>query len=439
MLRYPFQTMVMPYMKSSLHFLVAARQHEIVALEQLDNACSLVVSMSGLVHALQRERGLSNMLLASGGVQGHDLLRAQQEQVNAEIAVVRQELEQLGPCQPGGHGARLCNAIAYSLQGWNALPALRAQVQTLRMTPDENTRHYIRLISGCLSVVFEAADSANEPALSRMLVAMFHFMQGKELTGQERATGTAVFASGVYDADRQVHWLHLIESQERNFQVFTDLATESARSLWQSQAQDDADMAAMERLRRVANTAPVGAPLDVGLSAQWFAICTRRLDAMFAIEVAMAQELQALCRHKLDAARDALQAQQRLLAPDDGMDISAASEAGMHFFADAPVPLDWPLEAVCTPPIGRAILLLVQEQSQRLQTMQAEIQQAKTALHERKTIERAKGILMQHQQMSEGAAHQFLRQTAMNQNKRMLEVADAVLAMVAILPRGPVL
>lgn len=170
---------------------------------------------SGLVHALQKERGLSNMLLASGASQGADLLRGQRLQVDTEVAAVRQELNQLGPCEPGGHGARLCNAIAYILQGLEALPALRAQVLEQRLSADENTHYYVRLISGCLAVVFEAADSANEPELSRMLVALFHFMQGKELAGQERATGTAVFAMGMHQPERQAHWLHLIESQER--------------------------------------------------------------------------------------------------------------------------------------------------------------------------------------------------------------------------------
>jgi len=79
----------------------------------------------------------------------------------------------------------------------------------------------------------------------------------------------------------------------------------------------------------------------------------------------------------------------------------------------------------------------VQQQSQRLQTMQSQIQEARTALHERKTLERAKGLLMAQHQLSESDAYQLLRQTAMNQNKRMLEVAEAVLAMAALVPQAP--
>ena len=80
------------------------------------------------------------------------------------------------------------------------------------------------------------------------------------------------------------------------------------------------------------------------------------------------------------------------------------------------------------------MLGLVQEQSQRLQTMQAEIDKARIALNERKTLERAKGVLMNLRQMSESDAHKLMRQTAMNQNRRMLDVAEAVLSTADLLP-----
>ena len=80
--------------------------------------------------------------------------------------------------------------------------------------------------------MFEAADGATDPEISRLLVAMFNFMQGKEFAGQERACGAAAFASGRNDSARQQQWLHLIESQERCFQVFTEFSgTGAGRAL----------------------------------------------------------------------------------------------------------------------------------------------------------------------------------------------------------------
>jgi response regulator NasT len=53
--------------------------------------------------------------------------------------------------------------------------------------------------------------------------------------------------------------------------------------------------------------------------------------------------------------------------------------------------------------------------------------QARIALHERKTIDRAKAILMTSRKLSETDAYALLRSTAMNQGKRIVEVAEALI------------
>jgi hypothetical protein len=108
-------------------------------------------------------------------------------------------------------------------------------------------------------VVFEAADGATDPEISRLLVAMFNFMQGKEFAGQERAFGAATLALGRSDEAQRVQWLHLIESQERCFQVFTDFSSDQVLALWR-ESEADATMAELERLRRVGTTALAAAP-----------------------------------------------------------------------------------------------------------------------------------------------------------------------------------
>ena len=54
---------------------------------------------------------------------------------------------------------------------------------------------------------------------------------------------------------------------------------------------------------------------------------------------------------------------------------------------------------------------------------------ARRALNERKTIERAKGILMARFSLSEDAAYKKLRTASMQQNRRLVDVAEAALAL----------
>lgn len=59
--------------------------------------------------------------------------------------------------------------------------------------------------------------------------------------------------------------------------------------------------------------------------------------------------------------------------------------------------------------------------------LQGELDQAKGALEERKVIDRAKGLLMKAKKLSEEDAYALLRKTAMNENKKIVEIAQSVL------------
>src|SRR3979409_1796662 len=59
--------------------------------------------------------------------------------------------------------------------------------------------------------------------------------------------------------------------------------------------------------------------------------------------------------------------------------------------------------------------------------VQGELDHAKGALEERKVIDRAKGVLMKAKKLSEEEAYALLRKTAMNENKKIVEIAQSVL------------
>jgi response regulator NasT len=59
--------------------------------------------------------------------------------------------------------------------------------------------------------------------------------------------------------------------------------------------------------------------------------------------------------------------------------------------------------------------------------LQGELDIAKDALAERKVMERAKGVLMKAKGLSEESAYALLRKTAMNENKKIVDIARSVL------------
>src|SRR6516165_855674 len=65
--------------------------------------------------------------------------------------------------------------------------------------------------------------------------------------------------------------------------------------------------------------------------------------------------------------------------------------------------------------------------------LQDELDRTKTALEERKVIDRAKGILMKAKNLTEDEAYTLLRRTAMNEKKKIAEIAQSVVTAAEML------
>jgi len=70
---------------------------------------------------------------------------------------------------------------------------------------------------------------------------------------------------------------------------------------------------------------------------------------------------------------------------------------------------------------------------QIMRQMKSELTAAKQALEDRKTIDRAKGILMRQRACSEDDAYKLLRKTAMDQGRKVIDVANALVTAADLL------
>lgn len=68
-----------------------------------------------------------------------------------------------------------------------------------------------------------------------------------------------------------------------------------------------------------------------------------------------------------------------------------------------------------------------------MRQMQSELDAAKQALEDRKTIDRAKGILMRQRGLTEDEAYKLLRKAAMDQGRKVIEVAQALVTAADLL------
>lgn len=79
------------------------------------------------------------------------------------------------------------------------------------------------------------------------------------------------------------------------------------------------------------------------------------------------------------------------------------------------------------------ILRTAMARFRQYRAMQKHIDELKTSLADRKVIDRAKGLIMEQRQCSEDEAYRLLRSSAMNQNMRLAQLAQNILATANLL------
>ncbi len=84
----------------------------------------------------------------------------------------------------------------------------------------------------------------------------------------------------------------------------------------------------------------------------------------------------------------------------------------------------------------KAILDMAVSRFNAFSKLERELEEAKTALENRNVIDQAKRLIMTSRSISEDEAYKLLRKTAMNQNRKIVEVAESLVLSANLLDGG---
>lgn len=426
------ETVALP---TAADYLIASRQCELKNLQYFLQMGKLVQSISNLVHGLQRERGASNVFLGSAGQKFASERASMASDADRLVSEFRQALSEVhGELTDYPASSHLLNRIASALHDLEGLDELRDRIELQSIPAEAATQRFSQLIHHLITVVFEAADTVVDPSIAGLLVAMVHLMNGKEYCGQERAAGSAGFSCGRFDDALSQRMMHLVEAQERCFEVFVSFADDDSRLLWQNLRAHPREVE-IERLRQRAWSVGRYKTMDPELADRWFALMTERIDDLKTVEDSVEGRFHACCVERFAEARESLAHQETLLTSLDREDrtsqpVLVLCDAGRE--TGAPTGDAWTSDGV-SQQFGRSIFDLVQEQTRRLQQMNDELQSAKEALDDRKTQEKAVLLLMESRGLDNDQAHRVLRKLAMDQGRKLPEVARALVSMADVL------
>ncbi len=309
-------------MRQETGHLATLRQQTASALEWPLSCIELVQRCTDLIDELQRERGLGQLLLGSVGESYAAALREQLRLSDEAEQALRSQLLRLAALpattDPGQVELVRLGLALLNSPGLADLLPMRRGMLLMRCTRQQMFDAYCALIAQLLELIETAGQAMPEFALAQELGTLMQLMWGKEYSGQERASGAGLYASGRHDARVWQRIARLIEAQHRCASAFISRARPGARKRLKDCLQLETQTE-LERLRQQLADSPDQALLEPAMGEYWFRSCSRRMNELREVERSLLQDMQqALAQRQAGAVPGPLAAAPRATRPAPG-------------------------------------------------------------------------------------------------------------------------
>jgi diguanylate cyclase (GGDEF)-like protein/PAS domain S-box-containing protein len=256
--------------------------------------------VNALIHELQQERGVSAGFLGSGGSAFAERLPTRYVQTDKKLQELSDAFKRIAL---DNFDVRVQRQIVTAQERIESLSGWRRSVSTQDISVDQLTANYGITIDELIAVIKEMLLVSTRPELSRSINAYAYLIQAKELTGIERALGSARFSIGQFDPASHSRFVTLIERQKRYFEQFRFLASPGQVSAL-DQAISGIDSADIERMRTIAIRSRGLGNTEATDPTHWFDMMTLRIDHLKSVEDQVADDLVAQAAETEQSARN---------------------------------------------------------------------------------------------------------------------------------------
>ncbi|MCM5704208.1 nitrate- and nitrite sensing domain-containing protein [Larsenimonas salina] len=249
---------------------------------------------STLVHALQRERGLSFGRAGSTDDHFDTALEHQRTLTDARIA------QWLAKAAPFLAASPQLDRTADSL---GALEEIRSDIDDRLLPARLILEHYTGVNLTLLNHISRLSAESEHTKTAQRLTSWHSLVMAKDLAGLERALVAHAYAADTMHGPMFRRYMQVLEQEYAYLDIFR--ANAAARVAEQSQALLSGNgLSALENERLwVMKNAGVPNALNRDPSA-WFELMSRRVDALGRLETVVVEELEALIDARNEHARD---------------------------------------------------------------------------------------------------------------------------------------
>ncbi|MGM0953972.1 MAG: methyl-accepting chemotaxis protein [Pseudomonadota bacterium] len=281
---------------------------ELKNMQQLQDMVRLAEVGDPVVEQLQKERGRSAVLLASGAGsdaarQAAQALQSQREDTDRAVSSYRSELENL--LEDSTFDGVVQSSIERFEQHTKSLPSLRQQIDNRNIAAPESGGRYTEVIMEIVNRVPLLIRRATDPELTRQLNAYFALAEAGEMSGRERAAGASLIRSGNFDLPRLGQITSLAGRQDAYLHSALALlpAEGSVREKLEAFPNTQENRALLEQRETLLSSAAGMYALE---ASEWFSTSTTRIEAMNSIGGQMLGQVDSMAEQAVSRARNSL-------------------------------------------------------------------------------------------------------------------------------------
>ncbi len=252
----------------------------------LKNSLELSITISNLVHELQKERGRTAGYLGSKGKKFSTQIQAQWKLTDQKMQALRKLLS--------SYDRNTIDPIVFErLQKTLAIlakiPSIRAKVYNLSIATPSAISFYTKLNSYFIDTIGHISKTASNPMTVRELIAYTDFLLAKERAGIERAVLSNTFAKDSFLPGFFVKFIRLVSQQEAFIKAFEEAAPTKFITYYRRTMKDPVvqEVKRMEEIA-IANAQKGGFGVD---PSYWFDTITKKIDLLKKVEDFMARTI----------------------------------------------------------------------------------------------------------------------------------------------------
>ena len=259
----------------------------------------LIVDSGGMLHELQKERGISSIVLNSQGERFVGKLQRQRTTTDNQIDDFQQQLSEFNAAEVGRDVENLTTDINHELSN---LKQIRNSVDAAEINAKESLAAYSTLNNTLQDFVQAVASYGSNAELTKRRLAYLNFVKGKEQAGIERAVLANAFTLGHFSNGGYSQFTDLIAMQNTYFDVFKSLASAKELNYYGAYLAQPAisktqDLREIAHVKGTAGTtsypqAQIDNQMSFGVGVdRWFTTITAKIDLMRELEIKFGNDL----------------------------------------------------------------------------------------------------------------------------------------------------